>query len=704
MSTLRTNTLQTLDSSVTIDVENLVDINNAALFRQFESVADLTASGSQGRYDGEQVHLLGYFTSGPGIGGGKLYWDAASSASADNGTIFAVTGVVTGRWKRPIEGVVELEWFGIIGDGVTTEDAKVRAAIAATPTGGTLLMPSRQMTVLLDIPTGQGLWPAAAVFDKAMRVKGSWSCLFKLKDFTASYVTYAGVSNPGLSVFRIKSSGVDIGWINIDPNSDNHYETVGPDKVWEEGPGGKRPPNGFLVIPDIGAANIEDVKIHDCRVYRPLGGFVASGTLSLGGPSLDEPTFFTGQLATDTVVGCEFFNNTVELARGNDHIFVSGVRDSIIRNGYSLNSMYHQARIYAGCENCHIYDMDAYVDYTAIAARWNPTDNGYWRTSNPAGVGAAAYKIERSGYAIGSTSASTSANSGNIRRCSVRNSRIKYADNTSGSAIADFTQNTMASFFSWVVTNGIVFEGNESYNSPAHGLGAIISVTDPFNTTAQGIVFSNNTIVNAGRRAMHSIGAGFVFTENRFINCGTEGSGLSVCFVQGGAKVYRNSLVWQRSTANTLNLFEVIAYGPAGAVFLSDNIVQGYTGTRLLNAGAIVVHGTDGGGVPLTLLAGWAAGSEAPTIIVDCAGNVTVSGRINSAAGGTDTYASLNGTLAMYRPRTTVRYPTWQDSATPGVVLGSSTTAGSLTAARGALAAATPFAITARWNVDLRLP
>lgn len=660
ISTLGTAAFQTVEFFATqaeldVAVADAAAYTDAAPFvRQVLDVATLRTAGSEGRFANDKVELLGYFSTNPGVGGGELYWDNTSTEADNGGTVFAVSGITTGRWKRPLGNAVFLEWFGIVGDGVTLEQGKIQSAIDATPAGGTLFGPYRAMTVLMDIPLGQGAWPAAFRVNKPITVLGNRNCTFKLKNFVASYVDYSAVLNPGLSVCRVQSGGVIIDGLHIDANADNHYEVDGSNvKHWEEGPLLKRPPNGILVLPEIGQANIENVKVQNCLVERPLGGIVASGTLSLGGPTLDEPTFFTGQLATDTVVNCEFTSNEVRNARGNDYLFVSGVRNSSIHDNKSVNSMYHNARFYAGVESCHMYNNHATVDYTKIESRWNQTDLGFWRNDNPASP---SYKIQRSGFTIGSTSASTAANSGNIRRCSMKANIINYASQTAGGTIADFTQNTMASFFSWVVTNEIKIEGNESNNSPAHGLGAIISVTDPFNTTAQGVIFQNNIINNAARRAMSAIGAGFIFTGNTFVNCGTDGSGLSVVYVQGGSRVYRNSLVWQRSTANTNNLFEVVAYGPAGAVFLSDNLVNGYTGARLLNAGGIVVHGTDGGGVPLTLLNSWALAQSGdveqrndPRLVIDCAGNVSIEGFV-AITGSTSSDTIFSSFDAKYRP------------------------------------------------------
>jgi len=65
---------------------------------------------------GQQIDLLGHTLAG--IGGGKFYYDATDTTSADdNGTIVITTG--DKRWKRVDLGYTTPEMFGSVGDIVT---------------------------------------------------------------------------------------------------------------------------------------------------------------------------------------------------------------------------------------------------------------------------------------------------------------------------------------------------------------------------------------------------------------------------------------------------------------------------------------------------------------------------------------------------------------------------------------------------------
>ncbi|WP_330508296.1 hypothetical protein V1687_18070 [Pseudomonas putida] len=86
--------------------------------KQFRDVSRLRLRA--GDKNGEQATVLGYYSSTPGVGGGRVYWDASSTEADNDGTVFAVTGVATGRWKRPRKGGVWAEHFGVRNDGDTT--------------------------------------------------------------------------------------------------------------------------------------------------------------------------------------------------------------------------------------------------------------------------------------------------------------------------------------------------------------------------------------------------------------------------------------------------------------------------------------------------------------------------------------------------------------------------------------------------------
>lgn len=89
----------------------------------FTTVSSMVAGAS----NNDVCILLGYYTRGDG-GGGELYWDNASTEVADNGLVFQVSGVSTGRWKRICDGSINVKCFGAVGNGTADDTNAIQNA------------------------------------------------------------------------------------------------------------------------------------------------------------------------------------------------------------------------------------------------------------------------------------------------------------------------------------------------------------------------------------------------------------------------------------------------------------------------------------------------------------------------------------------------------------------------------------------------
>jgi hypothetical protein len=88
--------------------------------------AALTAISAADRQNGDVIYVAA--CSVPGDGGeGEWRFDAASSATANGGTILA-PDAGTGRWLRQYSGLVNVRWFGAKGDNATDDQAAFNAA------------------------------------------------------------------------------------------------------------------------------------------------------------------------------------------------------------------------------------------------------------------------------------------------------------------------------------------------------------------------------------------------------------------------------------------------------------------------------------------------------------------------------------------------------------------------------------------------
>lgn len=79
-------------------------------------------------FDGDVRYIKGYTSVNDG-GQGVFVWNSASEATENNGTVIAVTGIITGRWLR-IYDILTPSMFGGQGDG-SDESSNVQAAINA---------------------------------------------------------------------------------------------------------------------------------------------------------------------------------------------------------------------------------------------------------------------------------------------------------------------------------------------------------------------------------------------------------------------------------------------------------------------------------------------------------------------------------------------------------------------------------------------
>lgn len=94
------------------------------------SIGALTALSKSGLTDDDYVIVKGYYAPADG-GGGLFQWDAASTATANVGTVFAADEGGTGRWLRDYKGysAFNVKWFGAKCDSSNDDTSAIQAAI-----------------------------------------------------------------------------------------------------------------------------------------------------------------------------------------------------------------------------------------------------------------------------------------------------------------------------------------------------------------------------------------------------------------------------------------------------------------------------------------------------------------------------------------------------------------------------------------------
>lgn len=111
------------------------------------SIAALKALKGMGSLQ-YSVRVLGYYTAGDG-GGGEFYWDAASSATDNGGTVIAANAGGVGRWRWADSAtVIDVRRFGVVnGQSTAVMTAGLAAAAASLTSGGTLIVDGVTVTV-----------------------------------------------------------------------------------------------------------------------------------------------------------------------------------------------------------------------------------------------------------------------------------------------------------------------------------------------------------------------------------------------------------------------------------------------------------------------------------------------------------------------------------------------------------------------------
>jgi len=102
----------TLEHSDTLSAQGNLVVNIRDVTKQVDTIADLKLlDGSH-----KLVYVTGYHTAGDGAFGSHFFeWDATSVEADNGGTIIALTGVTTGRYKLKYDSAVNVKWFGAKG-------------------------------------------------------------------------------------------------------------------------------------------------------------------------------------------------------------------------------------------------------------------------------------------------------------------------------------------------------------------------------------------------------------------------------------------------------------------------------------------------------------------------------------------------------------------------------------------------------------
>lgn len=120
--------LDQLEENIRSHVHGEDGVSALSRTQYHESIAAMRALSSAPAVLSHQT--LGYYSAGDG-GGADYYWDAASTATDDGGSVIKITAVTTGRFRLIITDTVYAKSFGVKADGTTDDYAAVNKAITS---------------------------------------------------------------------------------------------------------------------------------------------------------------------------------------------------------------------------------------------------------------------------------------------------------------------------------------------------------------------------------------------------------------------------------------------------------------------------------------------------------------------------------------------------------------------------------------------
>ena len=170
-----------------------------------DTIADLQALSSD---TGTRVEILGHTTIGDG-GEGVFYRDDADTTSVDNnGTI--IVDNLGKRWKRLYSGIINVKWFGAVGDNVADDTVAIQTAIdtvaGSTREGGIVYVDAGKYKTTATITLYDGITLLGAGRSKENEAALDLGATTFIGTHTgAAVISLKGTINCKLSNFAIES-------------------------------------------------------------------------------------------------------------------------------------------------------------------------------------------------------------------------------------------------------------------------------------------------------------------------------------------------------------------------------------------------------------------------------------------------------------------------------------------------------------------
>lgn len=487
-----------------------------------DSIADLRALPEDQRKGGLRYLVKGYY-AGSDIGGGEFVWraeDMSTKVSSDPYQGLCVPPAddpsgVGGAWERVVANTtIQAAWFGTIPDSqaaAMSNTARLQSAIDLTPGGWTLRLSGIGFTWLDTVPALVTPGSLALHIDHPMTLAGGAGHTLKIIPHSSAWEATGGNAH---RLILVTSSDVIVEDTNLIPNASHHYTMHEGFKYWHHNPNSAlRTLRGHHGISVVGFDSlISNVVIRRNTITDCAAGINASGYYNSLSNSWDRAS----GLPDKGVYNFQAYGNKIVQAKSNGIIFIGSVIGAIARENTLEDCMYHPLRMYSGTTDCHFLSNKIYVDYDAVASRWNQEDLGYWVSDNP---NFELYKIQRSSIRLGPGESDAP-----LINCSACDNMYYFAPGI----VSDIYDNSISNSGLQITgtSEATVFHNNRIYNCPGIGIVTVGTVSVPADGQSNSSyeVKSNTITNNVGIGMLLRGPAAGRVAGNTFIDCSGESS------------------------------------------------------------------------------------------------------------------------------------------------------------------------------------
>ncbi|GAA3411172.1 glycosyl hydrolase family 28-related protein [Paenibacillus hodogayensis] len=433
---------------------------------------------------------------------GVFVWDTADTASADNGGTVVVDAFGR-RWKRVVDDVLKVQWFGAKGDGLADDTDAIQACINAASPGQTVYFPKGTYIVLPS-----GITRYIQLRSNLTLLGEGASSVIKVKDNAGNYGTVMGgpiepyFCGGMVQNLTIRSLKFDHNFAN---NNGAVIQTANTTR------------SHILTF-----FNFKNITVESC-IFDPVS---SRNALNFNSSKSSQVTVRNNYFQFAKRTGDVYYDNTVVYCECSDYRiqdnhfsatdasvgFATGAIELHGSPCVASGNLIH--RYIAGIQLCSAWDSyNDFGNFVVANNTFNDVYNGIYLhmsnmplknvliDSNVIAMDQLAYYSFSDGTTAGIRIIDVIQTPGRtIEKLSITNNQILFKPETTGSSTRRVygTGGILLDYPNGI--DGVIVEGNQIVNSPAAGIS--IQKSSAATTISKNISIRNNHIINSGQNVL----------------------------------------------------------------------------------------------------------------------------------------------------------------------------------------------------------